>query len=193
MPWPSMKATMSSFTVVRSSGVGDILGKTRKPLLYAVRKFGASASPRSVRGRRGRHQGGKHAVELFGIEVALNFNWLREGPERIFGSPNQRVSITSAAVQIDGHVARLALCNESWVDPSGGGQFVPHDVGTRREHGETGDVARQRSSAGFDLLYERRRHVGLDRNVSGSAGDLLPRRAQHDFRCFRIEPEVELV
>src|SRR5690242_15476432 len=24
MPWPSMKATMSSFTVVRSSGVGDI-------------------------------------------------------------------------------------------------------------------------------------------------------------------------
>ena len=27
MPWPSMKATMSSFTVVRSSGMGDILAE----------------------------------------------------------------------------------------------------------------------------------------------------------------------
>src|SRR5438270_9890866 len=37
-----MKATISSFTVVRSSGMGDMLGKARKAILYAVPKFGAS-------------------------------------------------------------------------------------------------------------------------------------------------------
>src|ERR1700757_1879644 len=44
MPWPSMKAIMSSFMLVRSSGMGDILGSGNgcKFLLYAVRGFGAS-------------------------------------------------------------------------------------------------------------------------------------------------------
>src|SRR5437879_1855190 len=38
MPWPSMKAIMSSFTVVRSSGMGDM----GSPQLYAVHRWGGS-------------------------------------------------------------------------------------------------------------------------------------------------------
>ena len=33
----------------------------------------------------------------------------------------------------------------------------------------------------------------LDRNVGRRADDFLPRRAQNDFRRFRIEPEIEFV
>src|SRR5437588_2967866 len=42
MPWPSMKATMSSLTALRSSGVGAIRNPA-KAALYAVLEEGASA------------------------------------------------------------------------------------------------------------------------------------------------------
>src|SRR3984957_2478729 len=45
MPWPSTKAIMSSLTVVRSSGMGDIGSSTNA--LYAVRELGASSGRRS--------------------------------------------------------------------------------------------------------------------------------------------------
>src|SRR5258708_22331712 len=114
MPWPSMKATMSSFTVVRSSGVGDMFGKARKQLLYALRKFGASARPAKLVGGRGSsHQRDKHAIELFGVEVELNFYWLRGWTERIPGFPRESISIASATVDVDAHVTSFATRNQS--------------------------------------------------------------------------------
>src|SRR5580700_2560884 len=120
MPWPSMKATMSSFAVVRSSGVGDILGKARKQILYAVRPRGASVRAAVCKGRsvsgRGRrrwhgHQADKHAIELFCIEVNLNFDRMRAGPQRTFGFPGERVAVAGAVIDVHAHETRLTFRN----------------------------------------------------------------------------------
>src|ERR1700758_3176307 len=128
MPWPSMKAIMSSFMLFRSSGMGDILGNGNgcNLLLYAVPPFTATGSV-----GRGRHKAHEHAVKLLRIKIKLNFDALRSRMLFIVGGPGQRVAIARAPVEIYGHIAGLSARDDAGIDPGGSGQFVPHNVGSR--------------------------------------------------------------
>src|ERR1700732_1839269 len=101
MPWPSIKAIMSSFMVFRSSGMGDILGNGNgcKVLLYAVRPFTATGSA----GRGSRHQAQEQVVKLLRIEIELDFDALRGRMRLIISSPGQRVAIARDPVELDAH------------------------------------------------------------------------------------------
>src|SRR6266581_4597891 len=188
MPWPSMKATMSSFTVVKSSGMGDIWEITAR--IYCMPS--GTPAPYLVRGWR-LHSIHEQAIELLGVEIELNFDRLGVGVRWVSDAPGERVAVFRAVVKIHAHVASFTSSDDAGIDPCGGGNLVPHDVGARSQHGETGDVAGEGSSGGFDLLDHCGSHLRLDRNIGGRADDFLPGRAQHDRRRFGIEPEIEFV
>ncbi len=86
---------MSSFTVVRSSGVGDILGKTRNLLIVCCSQFRCQREGTAISdwgsGRGSCHQRDEHAVELFGVEINLNFHRLADGPGNCLWSPEVSV------------------------------------------------------------------------------------------------------
>src|ERR1700752_4065348 len=114
MPCPSMKAIMSSFMLVRSSGMGDILGSGYecKLLLYALPRIGATFE----RPGRTSHEAHKHAVKLLRVEVKLNVDQLGGGVRWVVRRPSQRVAITRPMIDIQTHVAALTLGNDGGID-----------------------------------------------------------------------------
>src|SRR5215471_16918950 len=119
-----MKAIMSSFMLVRSSGMGDILGSEygSKLLLYALPSIVATFQRP---GRTG-HEAHKHAIKLLRVEVKLDFDKLRGGVDFLIRGPGQRVAVAGATIQINTHVASLTAGDDARIDPARGGQLVPH-------------------------------------------------------------------
>src|SRR5579859_1991389 len=190
MPWPSINAIMSSFTVVRSSGMGDIFERSAKPALYAVRNFGARG--RSMRCGAS-HQAHEHAIELFRVEVKLNFNGLGRGMNLLASGPGERISVSCAAIQVDSHIAGFGSGDDAGIDPRGSSNFVPHDVGAGCEHGKSDQVACQRRSTGFNLLEERSSKMSFHGNICRRTDHSLPGRTQDNRSRLRIKPEIEFV
>src|ERR1700730_5100985 len=147
-----------------------------------------------IMGRGGSaHQPYEHPIKFVFVQVGLNLNRLHRDGWLILLRPGQSVAVPGSAVEVYTHVARLPFRDDRRIDPRGRCKLVPHDVGTRKGLVKVGNVMRQGSSSLVDLLDHRRRQTCLDRDVGRRAHDLLPRRAQHYMRSFRIKPEVELV
>src|SRR5579862_84799 len=169
-----MKAIMSSLTVVRSSGMGDIGCENDKLLLYAVRPFAATSKRQSARWRRSGHQSHKHAVETLAIQVKLDFDLPCPKLSFSIRGPSHGVPVGRPAIQVNRHETSFDFRDDARVDPGCRGQFVPHDVGTWGQHGEFRDVAGHRCSGGFDLLNQGRGHLCLHGYVSRGTNDLFP-------------------
>src|SRR5215475_4826636 len=119
MPWPSMKAIMSSFMLVRSSGMGDILGSEYgcKLLLYALPRIGATFQRP---GRTG-HEAHKHAIKLLRVEVKLDLDKLSGRVDFFVRGPGQRVSVAGAVIHIDTHISSITARDDARIDPGRGG------------------------------------------------------------------------
>src|ERR1044071_2267476 len=142
-----------------------------KTALYAVPTVGANAGRSMGSGRR--HRGGEHAVELFRVEIELNFDLTGGWARGIFEVPGECVSVSCTAIQVHRHVANFAASDDAGIEPCGSCNFIPHDVGSGCQHGELGNVVGQGRAGRIDLFDQRRGEMSFDGNVSGSADNLL--------------------
>src|SRR5689334_17041031 len=146
MPCPSMKAIMSSFTVVRSSGMGDI--KVAKAANFYCMPF-ERGLPLTAYSRVGRRPSGhelhKHAIKLLGIDIELNFYLLRLRRSIGIFCPGQGVAVCGSVSNINAHKPRFGVGDNRGIEPRSSGKLVPHDVGPGRQHGELREIVRDGS------------------------------------------------
>src|SRR5262250_3122967 len=139
------------------------------------------------------HQLYKHSKKLLSVDIHDDVDGTQGHLRLILVRPGQRIPVTGSAIKIDAHVTRFSAGDDARVYPCGRRNLVPHVVGTWAGLEESSHVSCRSCAARFYLPDHPGDQACLDRDVCGSTRDLLPRCTQHNPRCFRIKPEIELM